>query len=105
MIKVNKQEDVKPIQMSNREYPDQATENNKRTLRRLANDYVLDGEILYKRREDQVLLRCVDIVEAKKNLEEFYESICETHANRFTMARQIMRFGYYWSTMEGDCIN
>ncbi|XP_040942280.1 uncharacterized protein [Gossypium hirsutum] len=35
--------------IKNREYPGQATENEKRTLRRLANDYVLDGEILYRR--------------------------------------------------------
>ncbi|KAK5826635.1 hypothetical protein PVK06_021561 [Gossypium arboreum] len=136
MIKVNKQEDVKPIQMSiyeasahcynleeeeenddhpwyhdilryvkNREYLDQATKNDKRTLRRLASDYVLDREILYKRRKDQVLLRCVDAIEAKKILEEVHEDVCGTHANGFTMARQIMRFGYYWSTMEGDCIN
>ncbi|KAG8484354.1 hypothetical protein CXB51_022830 [Gossypium anomalum] len=99
MIKVNKQEDMKPIQMSiyeapahccnveeeeekddhpwyqdilryvkSREYPNQATENDKRTLRRLTSDYVLDGEILYKRRKDQVLLRCVDAVEAKQIL-------------------------------------
>ncbi|XP_016740274.2 uncharacterized protein [Gossypium hirsutum] len=83
MIKVNRQEDIKPIQMSiyeapahchnikegeiddnpwyqdilryvkNHEYPGQATENEKRTLRRLATDYVLDGEILYKRGKDQ----------------------------------------------------
>ncbi|KAA3468975.1 RNA-directed DNA polymerase (Reverse transcriptase), Ribonuclease H [Gossypium australe] len=136
MVKVNKQEDVKPIQMSiyetlahcynieeedekndhlwyhnilryvnNREYPDQATENDKRTLRRLASDFFLDGEILYKRRKDQVLLRCVDAVEAKKILEEVHEGVCGTHANGFTMARQINRFGYYWSTMEGDCIS
>ncbi|KAG8473516.1 hypothetical protein CXB51_035657 [Gossypium anomalum] len=98
MIKVNKQED-------SREYPDQATENDKRILRRLASDYVLDGEILYRRRKDQVLLRCVDAVEAKQILEEVHEGVCGTHANGFTMARQIMRFGYYWSTMEGDCIN
>ncbi|KAK5784645.1 hypothetical protein PVK06_039171 [Gossypium arboreum] len=118
MIKVNKQEDVKPIRMSiyevsahcynieedeekddhpwyhdiwqyvkNCEYPDQASENDKRTLRRFAIDYVLDGEILYKRRKDQVLLRCVDAVEAKKILEEVHESVCGTHANGFTMAR------------------
>ncbi|KAA3462767.1 RNA-directed DNA polymerase (Reverse transcriptase), Ribonuclease H [Gossypium australe] len=99
-LKVNKQEDVKPIQMSiyeaptncynieeekerddhpwyhdilryvkNREHPNQATENDKRTLRRLAYDYVLDRGILYKRRKDQVLLRCVDAVKAKKILE------------------------------------
>ncbi|XP_052489941.1 uncharacterized protein LOC128042583 [Gossypium raimondii] len=73
MVKMNKQEDVKPIQMiiyeapahcynieeeekdgndwyhdilryvKNREYPDQAIENDKRTLRRLASDYVLNG--------------------------------------------------------------
>ncbi|KAK5811443.1 hypothetical protein PVK06_026774 [Gossypium arboreum] len=79
----------------NREYPDQASENDKRMLRRLAIDYVLDGEILYKRRKDQVLLRCVDTVEAKKILEEVHEGVCGTHVNGFTMARQIMRFGYY----------
>ncbi|XP_052489800.1 uncharacterized protein LOC105764069 [Gossypium raimondii] len=136
MIKVNKQEDVKPIQISiydapahccnidkeegkddypwyqdilryvkNREYPNQATENDKRTLRRLASDYVLDGEILYKREKDQVLLRCVDAMEAKQILEEVHDGVCGTDANCFTMARQIMRFRYYWSTMEGDCIN
>ncbi|XP_040948608.1 uncharacterized protein [Gossypium hirsutum] len=112
MIKVNKQEDMKPIQMSiyeapahcgnidveeekdnhpwyqdmlryvkNQEYPDQAAENEKRTLRRLASDYVLDGEILYKRGKDQVLLRCVDSVEAKQILEEVHNGVCGTHAN------------------------
>ncbi|KAA3460987.1 RNA-directed DNA polymerase (Reverse transcriptase), Ribonuclease H-like protein [Gossypium australe] len=98
MIKINKEGE-------DRGYPDQATENDKRTLRRLANDYDLDGEILYKKRKDQVLLRCVDAIEAKKILEEVHEGVCGTHANGFTMARQIMRFGYYWSTMEGDCIS
>ncbi|KAA3467684.1 gag/pol polyprotein [Gossypium australe] len=108
MIKVNKQEEIKPIQMSiyeNREYPDQATENDKRTLRRLASDYVLDGKILYKRRNDQILLRCVDAVEAKRILEGVHEGVCGTHANGFIITRQIMRFGYYWSTTEGDCIS
>ncbi|KAA3486550.1 RNA-directed DNA polymerase [Gossypium australe] len=73
--------------MKSREYPDQATENDKRTLRRL------------------VLLRCVDAIEAKKILEEVHEGVCRTHANGFTIARKIMRLEYYWSTMEGDCIS
>ncbi|KAA3480404.1 hypothetical protein EPI10_020835 [Gossypium australe] len=83
MIRVNKQED----------YPNQATENDKRTLRIPASDYVVDREILYKRRKDQILLRCVDTVESKKILEEAHEGICGTHTHGFTMARQIMRFG------------
>ncbi|XP_016684131.1 uncharacterized protein [Gossypium hirsutum] len=122
MVKMNKQEDIKPNKMSiykapahcynieeeekddhpwyhnilrymkNREYPDQATDNDKRTLRRLANDHILDGEILYKRRNNQVLLRSVDVFEAKKILEEVYEGVCKTHANCFIMDKQIMRF-------------
>ncbi|XP_012481038.1 uncharacterized protein LOC105795935 [Gossypium raimondii] len=110
MVKVNKQKDVKPWYhdilryVKNREYPDQATENDKKTLRRLASDSVLDGEILYKRRKDQVLLRCIDAVKAKKILEEVHEGVCGTHANGFTMANQIIRFRYYWFKMEGDCI-
>ncbi|XP_017644327.1 uncharacterized protein LOC108484965 [Gossypium arboreum] len=106
MIRINEQEDMKPIQMNicespahccnideeeerddhpwyhdilkyvkNREYTEQATENDKRALRRLANDYVLDREILYKRRKDQMLLRCVDAVKMKKILEEVHEGI------------------------------
>ncbi|XP_016704097.1 uncharacterized protein [Gossypium hirsutum] len=105
MIKSNKKEDVRPIQMSisevpdhfcnieeeekddhpwyqdilryvrNREYLEQAIENEKRTLRRLACEYVLDGDILYKRRKDQVILRCVDSVEARQILEEVHEEI------------------------------
>ncbi|KAA3480060.1 RNA-directed DNA polymerase (Reverse transcriptase), Ribonuclease H [Gossypium australe] len=71
--------------VKNHEYLDQATENDKRTLRRLASDYVLDGEILYKKRKDQGVYR--------------------THANGFIMARKIMRFKYYWYTLEGNCIS
>ncbi|XP_016667494.1 uncharacterized protein [Gossypium hirsutum] len=83
MIKVNKSKGMKPIQISiyetpapyysikdeenddhpwyqdilqyvkNREYPDQAMENDKRILRRPVIDYVLNGEILYKRGKDK----------------------------------------------------
>ena len=66
--------------------------------------FVLDGKILYKRSHDQVLLRCIDILEAKKILEEVHEGICGIHANGHRMAMQIMRTGY-WLALERDCIN
>ncbi|KAK5773320.1 hypothetical protein PVK06_049626 [Gossypium arboreum] len=91
--------------IKNQSYPEQANENNKRTIRRMAAGFVLDGDILYKRGKDQVLLRCVDDVEARKILEDVHEGICGTHANGFSMARKIMRLGYYWLTMESDCIS
>ncbi|KAK8661752.1 hypothetical protein V6N13_091347 [Hibiscus sabdariffa] len=48
-----------------REYPSCATENDKRIIRRMAMGYVLDGEVLYKRGNDQVLMRCVNAKEAQ----------------------------------------
>ncbi|KAG8474675.1 hypothetical protein CXB51_031129 [Gossypium anomalum] len=91
--------------IKNQSYPEQANENDKRTIRRMAAGFVLDGDILYKKGNDQMLLRCVDDVKARKILEEVHEGICGTHANGFNMARKIMRLGYYLLTMESDCIN
>ncbi|XP_025981192.1 uncharacterized protein LOC114384058 [Glycine soja] len=48
-----------------KEYPQGASDNDKRTLRRLAVGFFLSGGILYKRNHDMVLLRCVDAKEAE----------------------------------------
>ena len=64
----------------------------------------MDGEILYKKGKDQILRKCVDAPEARHIIVEVHEGICETHANRHKMSRQIMRAGYYWLTLEKDCI-
>ncbi|TYK16440.1 uncharacterized protein E5676_scaffold21G002380 [Cucumis melo var. makuwa] len=85
-----------------REYPYEALENDKRTIRRLAMNFFLSGEVLYKRNHDMVLLRCVDEEEAKQIMTDIHEGICGTHANGHTMARQILRSGYYWTTMKSD---
>ncbi|XP_052479604.1 uncharacterized protein LOC128034804 [Gossypium raimondii] len=113
MFKANRETEIMPIQMSiyetpahcfsieeesdgrpwfhdileyikSQRYPEQANENDKRTIRRIAIGFVLDGDIIYKRGKDQVLLRCVDAVEAGKILEEVHEGICGTHASEAT---------------------
>ncbi|XP_038996103.1 uncharacterized protein LOC120120555 [Hibiscus syriacus] len=91
--------------IKHRSYPEKATETDKRTLRRLAVGYVLDREVLYKKSHNQVLLRCVDTEEAKMIVEEVHDGVCGAHANGHMMSRQIMRCGYFWSTLESDCIN
>ena len=52
--------------VKDQQYPDLTNDNDKRTLRRLAMEFFLDDEVLYKKRKDQILLRCVDATEAKK---------------------------------------
>ena len=66
--------------------------------------FFLDGEILYKKEKDQVLLRCVDASEARHIIAEIHEGICETHANSHKMSRQIIKAKYYWLTLEKNYI-
>ena len=75
-------------------------ENDKRTLRRLAMGFFLDGKVLYKKGKYQIILRCVNANEAKKILHEIYEGVYSTHASGHVMARQIISTGYYWMTLE-----
>ena len=89
--------------VENKEYPPGISDNDKRTLRRLATGFFVSGTILYKRNHDMTLLRCVDAKEANFMIEEIHEGSFGTHANGHAMARKILRAGYYWLTMESDC--
>ena len=80
------------------------TETDKRTLGWLATNFILDGEILYKKGWDQLLLRCVDASKAKRILKEVHEEICCTYANGHRIVRQVMRLGSYWLTLEKDSL-
>ena len=71
------------------QYPESTIDNDKRTLRRLAMRFFLDGDVLYKKGKDQILVRCVDTNEAKKIVHESHEGVCGTHTSGYMMARQI----------------
>ena len=42
--------------IKNQQYPEFANDNEKRTLRRLAMEFFLDEDVLYKKSKDQMLL-------------------------------------------------
>ena len=42
--------------IKDQQYPELANDNDKRTLRRLAMGFFLYGEVLYKKKKDQILL-------------------------------------------------
>ena len=46
------------------QYPKHVSENDKTILRRLTANFLLDGEMLYKKRKEQIFLRCVDAFES-----------------------------------------
>ncbi|XP_015161297.1 uncharacterized protein [Solanum tuberosum] len=84
------------------EYTEDATSVQKRTIRRLANQFFLSGETLYRRTPDLGLLRCVEAGEANRLIEEIHAGTCGPHTNDFTLAKKILRSGYFWLTMETD---
>ncbi|XP_060200378.1 uncharacterized protein LOC132628631 [Lycium barbarum] len=84
------------------EYPIDSSAKQKKTVKILANGFFLNKEVLYKRRPDLGLLRCMDAEEATKLLKEVRAGACGPHMNGFVHARKILRTGYYWMTMEHD---
>ncbi|GKV17025.1 hypothetical protein SLEP1_g27583 [Rubroshorea leprosula] len=96
--------DIKQYILHN-QYPIHATNIDKKTIRRMAKSYFLNGDTLYKRSADMTLLRCVDAIEAKRIMVEVHEGICGTHANGHMLPRKILRAGYFWLKIETDCID
>ncbi|XP_075111740.1 uncharacterized protein LOC142181939 [Nicotiana tabacum] len=81
--------------LATREYLENSTNGQKRALMRLANHFFLNGEVLYKRTPDLGLLRYVDVVEATRLLKKIYAGTCGPHMNGFTLAKKILRAGYF----------
>ena len=60
--------------------------------------------MLYKRMPTGVHLRCVDKNEAQKLIEAVHEGVCGVHMNGTVLAKKIARQGYFWLTMEMNCV-
>ncbi|PKI78496.1 hypothetical protein CRG98_001136 [Punica granatum] len=96
-------EDIKNF-LQTSQYPPFADRCDGQTLRRLAVHYFLSGETLYCRSFDATLLRCIDKHEVRRLIEEVHGGSCRPHMNGLMLAKKLMRLGYYWSTMETDCV-
>jgi hypothetical protein len=77
--------------IQHQEYPREASSTYMKTLQRLALNYYLDGEIMYKRSLDGTLLRYLDGMEVKKAFQEVHEGVCATHASRHMTTIQIKK--------------
>ncbi|XP_070029066.1 uncharacterized protein [Nicotiana sylvestris] len=86
------------------EYLELENPTQKHTLRRLSNNFFHSGGIMYRRTPDLGLLRCVNAKEASELLEEIHAGTCSPHMNGIVLAKKILRTGYFWMTMDTDCI-
>ncbi|GKU87474.1 hypothetical protein SLEP1_g1867 [Rubroshorea leprosula] len=74
-------------------------------VRRRAAHFTLIDNQLYKRAASMPLLRCLTPYEAEYAVREIHEGVCGTHVGGKTLARKLLRHGYYWPTMVEDAQN
>ncbi|XP_060210705.1 uncharacterized protein LOC132637662 [Lycium barbarum] len=74
--------DIK-IYLEKGEDPEGIIINRKKTIRKLANGFFLNKNVLYKRTPNLGLLRCVDFVEATRLIEQVHAGTCRSHMNGF----------------------
>ncbi|XP_070003348.1 uncharacterized protein [Nicotiana sylvestris] len=86
------------------EYLEHVNHTQKCTLRRLSNHFFHSRGNLYRRTPDLGLLRCVDTREVSKLPKDIHAGTCSPHMNGFFLAKKILRSGYFWMTMEIDCV-
>ena len=85
-------------------YPKFVDKNDQLTIRRLSINYIICGERLYRRLYDGIHLLCVITKEAQRIIKEVHKSRYGPHMNAHMLSRKVMRQGYYWTTMEADCV-
>ena len=60
--------------------------------------------MLYKRMPTGIHLRCVDKEEAQTIMKDVHASVYRPYMNGMVLAKKITRQGYFWLTMESDCV-
>ncbi|XP_050918951.1 uncharacterized protein LOC127136438 [Lathyrus oleraceus] len=91
--------DIKTF-MEKQQYPERISVTDKKALRRLFSKFFLNGDVLYKRNYDSVLLKCMDRHDASTIIKSIHEGCEGVHAKGPAMAKKILRAGYYWTKME-----
>ena len=60
---------------------------------------------LYCRGVDSILCRCLTHDEAEVVLNDFHRGVCGGHLSGISIAQNILRAGYFWSSIFKDCID
>ncbi|XP_014524370.1 uncharacterized protein LOC106780585 [Vigna radiata var. radiata] len=66
--------------------------------------YCLVGDDLYRRGYTTPLLKCLEGEEAEYVVRELHVGICGRHTGGRALRARILRAGYFWPTLEEDCM-
>nr|XP_025682159.1 uncharacterized protein LOC112783427 [Arachis hypogaea] len=86
--------------LQNGTIPEEIQEKSK--FKRQASFFTLMNNTLYRRGYSRPLLKCLNREEADIVLAEAHEGICGIHCGARTLARKVLRAGFYWPTIWDD---
>jgi len=84
----------------NGKLPENSKERQK--LLRKAPRYVIQDGLLYRYEFSMPLLRCVSKEESRTILAEVHGGECGDHTSGQTLAKKILRYGYFWPDINRD---
>ena len=61
--------------------------------------------MLYRKGLDGTLFRCLEKEDSKVALQEVNVGIYGSYSSGFTLAKKILKMGYFWPTMENNSID
>ena len=85
------------------ELPEQRSE--KRQVLRKASRFVIQNGVMYRRGYSVPLLRCIAHDEVRRVLHHVHEGECGDHTGGQALAKKILRYGYYWPTVNRDAMD
>ena len=79
-----------------------STVNNERLIRRDKNYILVDGKLMHKNANSEVLLKCITQDDGIKLLDDIHTGSCGNHAASRTLVGKAIRVGFYWPTAVAD---
>ncbi|XP_016192123.1 uncharacterized protein LOC107633004 [Arachis ipaensis] len=73
--------------------------------RKEAQNYTLVRNVLYKRGISIALLKCVPTSKTEDVLDEVHNGICGNHLRARSLARKVIRAGFFWPTLQKNATN
>ena len=84
-------------------YPKGASDKDKKAIRRFSTQFIIFADKLWKKSYTRYDLECLYGEEAKKIMREIHEGVYGQHMNGHMLVKEIIRQGYYWTTLDKDC--
>jgi len=73
------------------------------TMKQQCARYTMINEDLYRRGYSTLHLKCITSEQAEYVLTEIHQGVWKNHSGAWKMASKVLRAGYYWPTVQGDC--